>query len=386
MREVAVVGIGQVPVAEHWARSLVDLAGEAVRLALADGGVDRVDSLYLGNMMSGLGDAPQMNLAAQVADWCGLRGIEASKVEAACGSGGAAFRAGVLAVASGLVERVVVAGAEKMTHAPGQVTTAALATAADADYEVAHGPSFVALNALLMRRYMHEYGWRHEDFAPFSVNAHANGARNPFARLRDLISEDDYRRARMICDPINLLDSSPIGDGAAAVVLMPAAARAPTNGRPRILVAGSGLATDTMAIHDRRRPLWLSAAERSASQAYAQAGLGPQDIDFFELHDAFSIMAALSLEACGFAEPGQGPRLALEGTIFPEGRLPIATHGGLKARGHPVGASGVYQIVEAVRQLRGEADANQIHSPLVGMTQSIGGSGATIVTHILRVG
>ncbi len=384
MREVAVVGIGQVPVGEHWDRSLVELAGEAVRSALEDAGIERVDSLYVGNMLSAIGDAPQMNLAAQIADWCGLRGIEATKVEAACGSGGAAFRAGVLAVASGLVERVVVAGVEKMTHTPGPLTTAALATAADADYEVAHGPSFVALNALLMRRYMHEYGWHHEHFAPFSLNAHANGARNPFARLQQPISEAEYLRARMICDPINLLDSSPIGDGAAAVVLVPAAQGAPANGR-RIVVAGSGLATDTMAIHDRRRPLWLSAAERSARQAYEQAGIGPEQIDFFELHDAFSIMAALSLEACGFAAPGQGPRLALEGTIFPDGRLPIATHGGLKARGHPVGASGVYQIVEAVRQLRGEAGANQIESPRLGMTQSVGGSGATIVTHILRL-
>ncbi len=383
MREVAVVGIGQVPVGEHWERSLVDLGGEATRLALEDAGLERVDSLYLGNMMAAIGDAPQMNLAAQVADWCGMRGIEASKVEAACASGGAAFRTGVLAVASGLVERVVVVGAEKMTHTPGAATTAALATAADADCEVAHGPSFVALNALLMRRYMHEYGWRHEDFAPFSVNAHANAARNPYARLRQPISEDDYRRARMICDPINLLDSSPIGDGAAAVVLM-LAASAPNRGRRPILVVGSGLSTDTMAVHDRKTPLWLSAAERSARQAYEQAGLGPEEIDFFELHDAFSIMAALSLEASGFAEPGQGPRLALDGAIFPDGRLPVATHGGLKARGHPVGASGVYQIVEVVRQLRGEAGANQVDAPRVGMAQSVGGSGATIVTHILR--
>ncbi|MEW6568328.1 MAG: thiolase domain-containing protein [Chloroflexota bacterium] len=384
MREVAVLGVGQVPVGEHWERALVELAGEAAHLALDDAGLERVDSLYLANMLAATSGSAQLNLGAQLADWCGLRGIEAYKVETACGSGGAAFRAGVLAVASGQMGRVLVVGAEKMTHSPGAETTTALATAADADYEVAHGPSFVALNALIMRRYQHEYGWQHDHFAPFSVNAHANGARNPYARLQQPISEQDYRRARMICDPINLLDSSPIGDGAAAVVLVPASAVPPNGNRPRVIVAGSGAATDSLAIHDRSAPLWLSAAERSARQAYDQAGLGPEQVDFFELHDAFSIMAALSLEACGFANPGQAPRLALDGVILPTGRLPIATHGGLKARGHPVGASGVYQIVEVTRQLRGEAGPNQVESPRVGMAQSIGGSGATILTHILR--
>lgn len=384
MREVAVLGIGQVSVEEHWDRSLVALAGEAVVLALQDAGLERVDTLIVTNMLAGIGDSLQLNLGAQVADWCGLRGVEAYKVEAACGSGGSGFRAGLLAVASGLVERAVVVGVEKMSETTGPATAAGLATAADADYEAAHGPSFVALNALIMRRYMHEYGWRHEDFAPFSINAHANAAHNPYARLRRPISEGDYRSARMICDPINLLDSSPIGDGAAAVVLVPAEPVRAHAGRPRVMVTASAGSTDSLAIHDRRAPLHLAAAERSAGEAYAQAGLGPGEIDFFELHDAFSIMAALSLEACGFAEAGQGVRLGLDGVILPSGRLPVATHGGLKARGHPVGATGVYQIVEVVRQLRGEAGDNQIDRARIGMAQNIGGSGATILTHILR--
>ena len=385
MREVAVLGAGQTPVGEHWDRTLVSLAGEAALEALRDAGLDRPDVLIVSNMLSGVGPGSQLNLGAQIADWCGLKGVEAFKIEAACGSGGAAFRAGVHAVGSGLVDLTLVVGVEKMTQTPSTVTTAGLATAADADTEAAHGPSFIALNALIMRRYQHEYGWKHEDFGAFSVNAHANGALNPYARLQQPITHEDYREARMVCEPINLLDSSPIGDGAAAVILVPAERLVPGGGRPRVVVAGSGTATDSLAVHDRRDLLWLAAAERSARQAFAQAGVGPDEIDFFELHDAFSIMAALSLEACGFTERGQGPRLGLEGAILPSGRLPIATQGGLKARGHPVGATGVYQIVEVARQLWGAAGDNQLPEPRVGMAQNIGGSGATILTHILRI-
>jgi len=203
--------------------------------------------------------------------------------------------------------------------------------------------------------------------------------------LREAITEKDYRQARMVADPINLLDASPIGDGAAAVVVVPAQSL-PTNGkgRPRIVIAGSAISTDALAVHDRPDPTWLSAAERSAQRAYAQAGVSPGDIDLFELHDAFSIMSALSLEACGFAERGQGPRLGLDGEIGLQGRIPITTLGGLKARGHPVGATGIYQIVEVVQQLRGEAGDTQVADARIGMAQNIGGSGATIVTHILK--
>ncbi len=383
MREVAILGIGQTPVAEQWDKSIRVIAGEAVFAALADaaGGHAPVGGLFVGNMLSGQLNR-QENLGALVADWVGLRGVEAVKVEAACGSGAAALRAGLLAVASGALDCAVAVGVEKMTDTVGPATTSGLATAADADWEAAQGVSFVALNALLMRRYMHVYGWKKEHFAPFSINAHANALHNPNARLHERVSEKDYARARMISDPINLLDASPIGDGAAAVVLVPAAGLR-ANGRPVVRVAASASATDTLAIHDRRDPLWLTAAYESARRAYAQAGLGPDDLDLFELHDAFSIMAALSLEACGFAAPGQGPRLALDGVIQPGGRLPIATLGGLKARGHPVGATGLYQIVELTQQLRGQAGPAQVAGARVGMAQNVGGSGATILTHIL---
>jgi acetyl-CoA C-acetyltransferase len=383
MREVAIIGIGQTIIAEQWEKSLRELAGDALLAALADAGRERVDGIFVGNMLSGPLNH-QENLGVLVADWVGLRGTEAVKIEAACASGAAALRAGLIAVSSGEMDSAVVVGVEKMTDTVGSRTTAGLASAADADWEAAQGLSFVAINALVMRRYLHEYGWKHTDFAQFSINAHANALHNPNARLHDRISLADYNRARMVADPINLLDASPIGDGAAAVVIVPAESLH-RNGRPLITIAASASATDSLAVHDRRDPLWLKAGEDSARKAYAQAGVGPADIRFFEVHDAFSIMAALSLEACGFAERGQGPRLALDGQIGPNGKLPLATRGGLKARGHPVGATGVYQIVEVVQQLRGEAGPTQVPGePKIGMAQNIGGSGATILTHILR--
>ncbi|MGE5221030.1 MAG: thiolase C-terminal domain-containing protein, partial [Omnitrophica WOR_2 bacterium] len=245
------------------------------------------------------------------------------------------------------------------------------------------GLSFVAINALIMRRYMHECGWKHADFAPFSINAHANAVNNPCARLQEPITQKDYISARMIADPINLMDASPIGDGAAAVLLVPADTIHP-DGHPLVTIIGSASATDSLAVHDRRDAIWLSAAFDSVRQAYSQAGVSPDDIDLFELHDAFSIMSALSLEACGFVERGQGPRLGLEGEIQLKGRIPISTMGGLKARGHPVGATGIYQTVEVVEQLRGEAGPNQVDGARIGMAQNIGGSGATIITHIFK--
>jgi acetyl-CoA C-acetyltransferase len=383
MREVAIIGIGQTQVEEHWDKSLRILAGEAILEAMADARRESVDALFVGNMLSGSANH-QQHLGALIADWVGLRYTEAVRIEAACSSGASALRAGMMAVSSGEVECAVVVGVEKMTDSPGSEITAALASAADADWELEQGLSFVALNALIMKRYMHEYGWMHDDFGGFSMNAHANGVHNPHARFQEPITEADYHRSPMIADPINLLDASPMGDGAAALVLVPAETLRADNHHPIITIAGSAAATDSIAIHGRFDPLWLSAAEMSARKAYAQAGVTPTDIDLFEVHDAFSIMAALSLEASGFADRGQAPRLAIEGQISPQGRIPIATRGGLKARGHPVGATGVYQIVEVTEQLRGQAEGSQVLGAQIGMAQNIGGSGSNIITTILR--
>jgi acetyl-CoA C-acetyltransferase len=382
MRKVAILGIGQTAIGEHWDRSLRDIGGEAALAALQDAGVEKVDGLYVGNMLSPLVDG-QNHLGAFFADWIGLRESEAVKLEAACGSGAAAFRAALMAVAAGEVDSALALGVEKMTDKSAHDVTSALATAADADYEADAGVSFVGLNALIMRRYLHEYGWKHGDFAPFSINAHANAVHNPFARLREEIDADKFERSLMIATPINLLDASPVGDGAAAAVLVPADKVMAHPARPRILIAASAAATDTIAVHSRKDPLFLKAAAESARQCYEVAGVKPSDIDVFEPHDAFSIMSALSLEACGFADRGQGVRLGLDGAITVKGSVPICTRGGLKARGHPVGATGMYQIVEVAQQLRGECDATQVDGATRGMAQNIGGSGATVLTHIL---
>jgi acetyl-CoA C-acetyltransferase len=384
MREVAVLGIGQTPADEQWDKSLREIAGEAIFQAMADAGLESAESLFVGNMISGA-SSHQQHLGAYIADWVGLRGASALRIEAACGSGSAAFRAALMAVASGAVDTALAVGVEKMTDSPNPEITAQLATAADADWELDMGVSFVGLNALIMQRYMHEYGWKHEHFAPFSINAHGNAVYNPCARFREPLTEAQYKRAPMIAEPINLMDASPMADGAAAVLLVPAEMLTGRGGRV-VKVAASSAATDTISIHNRRDALWLSAAERSARQAYDMAGIGPDEIDLFEAHDAFTIMAALSLEATGFAERGQGPRLGLDGEICLKGRIPISTRGGLKARGHPVGATGMYQIVEVVQQLRGQAGETQVDGARIGMAQNIGGSGSNILTHILKVG
>jgi acetyl-CoA C-acetyltransferase len=230
---------------------------------------------------------------------------------------------------------------------------------------------------------MYEYKVQRQDFAGFALNAHTNGAGNPNAMFQRPISREAFLNSGMVADPIGLLDASPMADGAAAVILC-STEQAREFTEKAIRVKGSAVATDTLSVHDRRDPLWLQAAEDSARKAYRQAGVKPEDIDFFELHDAFTIMAALSLEACGFAGRGQGTWLARDGEITLEGKIPITTRGGLKARGHPVGATGLYQIVEAVQQLQGEAGVNQVAGANLGMTQNIGGSGATIITHIFE--
>jgi acetyl-CoA C-acetyltransferase len=380
MNKVFIVGIGQTPVSESWDKSLKELAGDAGLMAIEDAGIGYPDGLFVGNMMA-ITANHQAQFGTLMADWLGFHHKPALAVETACSSGSSAFRMALMAIASGEMETALVIGAEKMTDSPGSEITASLATAADAELEADFGLSFVGLNALLMRRYMHEYGWKHEDFSDFSINAHANAAHNPNARFRNPITRDSFTRSPMISDPINLLDASPVSDGAAAIIL---SSRPIQNGRKPVSVVASASMTDTLSLQHREKAVHLKAAEASAKTAYAQAGLSPSDIGLFEYHDAFSIMSALSLEAAGFCAPGEGPRLAKEGKIKFNSDIPVATMGGLKARGHPVGATGVYQLVEATLQLQGLAGPTQVKRNRYAMTQNIGGSGSNIVTHILQ--
>jgi acetyl-CoA C-acetyltransferase len=366
---------------EHWDRSARDLATSSILEALERAEIEAASALYVGNALGGELTG-QEQIAALIADFAGLTGIEAVRVEAAGASGGAAVRLGYLAVASGLHDVVIVTGVEKMSDLAGPAVEEALATSTDEEYEAVQGLSPVALSALLMRRYMHEYDCERRDFAPFSVNSHQNAVNNEYAMFRRPITVEAFEKARLVADPISLLDSAPTADGAATVVLCSDEVLG-NRSNSAVEIAGSASATDTVALHDRDNPLFLRAAHESAQGAYAQAGVTTEQIGLFEPHDAFAILAALSLEACGFASEGRGVRLAMEGEIGLKGNIPICTMGGLKGRGYPVGAAGVYQIVEVCQQLLGEAGANQVDTRW-GMAQSLGGTGATAVTHVLR--
>ncbi len=378
MRPVSLIGIGQIPVQRHHTAGLRTMAAEAVCLALRDAGIEQVDALYVGNMLADELQN-QKHLAALIADEAGLAGVEAIDVSAATAAGAAALRLAYLAVSSGEADLAVAIGVEKMSDG---IATPALAKALDAEREVADGKTLVGQNAWLMARYFEIYRPPADALAYFSVNAHANARHNPYALFRDRpLTPEDVLASRFIVPPIRLLDCSPICDGAAAVVLAPSDRARMYTDHPVHLLASS-VATDRFRLDDRRDPLFLTAARRSAQLALQRAGLQLRDVDFFELHDAFSIMACLLLEAVGFAERGQGWKLAVEGEIGLQGRLPIATMGGLKARGHPIGATALYQTCEIVLQLTGRAGPNQLAHPHIAMLQSVGGVGTTVLTHL----
>lgn len=379
---IRVVGAGQVAVTRNAGASLRTMGAAALRAAIDDARRDDIEAVYVGNMLSGM-LSRQQHLGALIATEAGLEGVEAATAESACGSGGSALRWGVMAIASGLYRTVAVVGVELMTHADRDLTTEALATASDWDSEGGRGETFVSLNARLMRMYMAAYGVDHIDFAPFAIVAHDNAALNPNAVFRKPITLADYENAREIVAPVKLYDASPMCDGAAAVILSADDTRHP-DGRPPIELIASAAASERLGVDTRDDALALRGAARSAERAFAMAGIGREEIDFFELHDAYTSMAALSLEATGFVAPGTATRHAHEGMFARTGRLPIATCGGLKGRGHPVGATGVYQAVETYLQLSGRAGANQLERAQIGMMQNIGGTGATVLTHIMR--
>lgn len=383
MRDVSIIGVGMTPVGEHWGSGLRMLAAEAITAAVEDAATRKFDALYVANAY-GSSFSSQSHLGALVADYAGLRGVEAVAIDAAEASGGAALRAAYLAVASGQMETALVVGVEKSTDTVGDARTEARGVSLDADFESAHGATLTALAALVMRRYMHEYGVDVSAFEGFSINAHANGRRNPNAMFRNAIKPGAFAKAAMVADPVNLFDGAPDADGAAAVILTASERAADMVAKP-VRIAGSAAATDSLALQDRGDLLYLTAVHMSARKALAQAGIERDAVDFCELHDAYTILTAMSLEAMGFVERGRGWKMAADDVIGLGGRLPISTFGGLKSRGNPVGATGVYQAVEAALQLRGLADENQINEPRTALIQSLGGLASTAVTHILSV-
>lgn len=379
---IVIAGAGMTPVGEHWELSLRHLAMQAMRTAMEDSGGLKPQALYVANSLAPALSG-QSHLGALLADFSGLRGAEATTVEAAGASGGVAVRQALLAIASGAAEVAMVLGVEKVTDQPSAAVERALATGSDADYEAVQGVTASAQAALLMRRYLHDTGAPADALAGFSLTAHRNAVTNPNAMFRRAIKLEQYAGAPVISDPLNTYDAAPMADGAAALVLARAEI-APQGEFPAVEIAGSSVTTGALALHDQPDPLVLAAAQQSIQQALLQCGLTLDDVQLFELHDRFSIYAALSLEAAGFAARGAGWQLAQDGAISLTGQIPICTFGGSKARGEPGAATGVYQVAEAALQLQERAGENQVEGARVALTQCLGGAGATAASHVLR--
>jgi acetyl-CoA C-acetyltransferase len=384
MIDVAVIGVGMIKWGELWDKSLRAMFVEASLNAIDDAGVDRIDSMYVGCMSSGL-FVGQEHIAPLMADYLGVCPIPATRVESACASGGMAFRQGLIDVASGMSEIVLVGGVEKMTDVDGAAATFALSTAADQEYEVFNGVTFPGLYAMMARAHMHRYGTTREQLASVSVKNHKNGAKNPYAQFRMEVTVEQVLGSTMVADPLTILDCSPITDGAAAVVLCPLEMARKVAKGPVVKVAGTGQATDAMAVHQREDITRLAATEIAAEKAYRMAGVGPTDIDLAEVHDCFTIAEICAIEALGFVERGKGGLATESGETEIGGRIPVNTSGGLKSKGHPVGATGVAQVCEVVEQLRGEAGERQVEGARRGLTQNMGGTCASSVVHILEV-
>lgn len=383
MREVVIAGIGQYPVGEHWHLSLRNLSAAAIQAARKDAGGMKPESIYIGNLLASVA-SHQANLGALVTDNTNLEGIEAATVEAAEASAAAAFRMAYLAVASGWMDVSMALGVEKYTDRSGEDQDNPINETLDYDYELSAGSTPTLQAGILMNRYLYEHPKTDRSaFAQIALVAHTNAVNNPNAIYRKAISKETYQSASQAASPLNIFDVAPYADGAAALILTtPELAKDLPHAMVRVI--GSNVAIDTLALHDRSDLLAFRAAGVSLEQACHQAGILPKDVDFFELHDAFSIFAILSLEAGGFARRGEGWKLANGDHLSLQGNLPISSMGGLKARGFPLGATGAYQLVEAVQQLRGNAGKNQISFAKRALVQSLGGPASTAVTHVLE--
>jgi acetyl-CoA C-acetyltransferase len=382
MRDVAIIGVGMTKWGELWDKSLRTIFTETALLAIDNAGVDRIDSMVVGCMSSGL-FVGQEHLASLLADYLGRTPVPSARVESACSSGGLALRQGFIEVASGMSDIVLVGGVEKMTDVTGCEATYALGTAADQDYEGFHGLTFPGLYAMMAVAHMHRYGTTREQLALVAVKNHDNGSRNPLAQFPFKITVEGVLGSVLVADPLRILDCSPITDGAAAVVLCPAD-MARTMKKPAVRITGSGHATDTIALSSRRDLTWLESTHVAAQKALAMAGRKVGDIDLFEVHDCFTIAEIMVTEALGLVDKGQGGRAVEEGLTARDGRFPVNPSGGLKAKGHPVGATGVAQAVEVVKQLRGEAGDRQIKGAKRGLTQNMGGTGGSSVVHVFE--
>ena len=382
MREVAIIGVGMTPVSSNSGKSLSELFTQAALEAINDAGVERIDGIYVGNMMSGFLQH-QEHLGALTATALGKEGVSTHKVEGACASGGVAVNVGVKSVLSGLEDIVLAGGVEKMSGYSTPEVTTGLMMAEDRLRVGATGITFVGLNALIARAYMHKYNVAHESIAQFPVLCHKNAMDNPKAQFHKSVSVDDVLNSPPVADPLRLFDCSGIGDGSAVVVLAPVDVAKEYTDTP-VKVAASAVASDALSLHQRPDVTVFEASRKASKRAYALAHKKPEDVSLLEVHDAFSVLGVMALEDLGFTRKGQGAALVKEGECERDGHFPTNTFGGLKARGHPVGTSGAYQVAELALQLTNRAGKCQVPNANVGLSQSVGGIGSTIAVHVLE--
>ena len=384
MRDVAVIGAGCTKFGELWDKSFRTLFVEAGEMAIHDAGLcgEQIDEIFVGNMSAGR-FVGQEHVGALIADYSGLatNHIPATRVEAACASGGLAFRQAFTSVASGLADIVVAAGAEKMNDVGTEETTDVLAAAADREWEGIAGVTFPGLYAMIARDYMNKYGLTREQLAAVAVKNHDNGLHNPIAQFQNKITIDTVINSSLVADPLRLFDCSPVTDGAAAVILCPLERAREFTDTP-IQVLASSQASATIALHDRQDISTIDATVAAGNRAFKMSKLERSDIDFVEVHDCFTIAELCAIEDLGFCKKGEAGRLTEEGETALHGKIPVNTSGGLKSCGHPVGATGIKQVYELVTQLRGDAGKRQIDAE-IGMTHNVGGTGATVVCNIL---
>jgi len=386
VRRVAIISIGSTEFGGLWDSSFRELGITAGLAAVADAniGAEHIDALYVGNMSAGR-FIEQEHIAALIADYSGLARdhIPATRIEAAGASGGLALRHGFMAVASGIHDIVVVGGAEKMTDVSDLESASIQSSAADQEWETVLGATFSSLHALIARRHMHEYGTTREQLADVAVKNHKNGSLNPKAQFKRAITRETVLGSPLVSSPLRMFDCAPSSDGAAAVVLCPLE-RAKEFTEFPVEIAGSGQASDSLALHQRRDICTMDATKEAVRWALDMAKVGQKDIDVAEVHDNFTISEILAIEDLGFFEKGEGGKATESGLTSLEGEVAVNTSGGLKARGDPIGATGLAQAVEIVTQLRGKADKRQVKDAEVGLTHNVGGTGATVVVHVLR--
>lgn len=385
MRSVSVVGIGETKMGKQPEKLLRDLIYEAGTQALIDSKIekDKIEALYIGNFnASQLANQSHVNaLASEVLE---LGYIPTIRTEGACASGSLAFRQAYISVASGLYDVVLVGGVEKMTHQNTNTVTSALASAADAELEVNLGTTFPSIFAMIANRYMYEYGDVRDAMALCAVQNHDNALLNPNAQLHKKIDIEKVKSGVPVAEPFTVYDCSLVTDGAAFVVLAATEIAEKLSDNTLIEVIGSGHAGDSLTLASKPSMTTFNATVHAANEAYKMAGVKPSDVDFAEVHDCFTITQIINIEDLGFFEKGNGAKAVLEGKTSLTGTIPINTSGGLKAKGHPIGATGISQIYEAVTQLRGEAGGRQVKGAKIGLTHNIGGSAATCVVHIFK--